>query len=33
MQKEILLQFQNISVRYDGTKALDGVDVSLLNEG
>lgn len=29
MQKEILLQLQNISVHYGGVKALDGVDVSL----
>lgn len=29
MEKEILLQLQNISVHYGGVKALDGVDVSL----
>jgi branched-chain amino acid transport system ATP-binding protein len=29
MQKEILLQLQNISVHYGGVKALDGVDLSL----
>lgn len=29
MQKETLLQLQNISVHYGGIKALDGVDVSL----
>lgn len=29
MEKEILLQLQDISVYYGGVKALDGVDVSL----
>jgi branched-chain amino acid transport system ATP-binding protein len=29
MQKEILLQLQNVSVHYGGVKALDGVDISL----
>mgnify|MGYP001592965685 CR=1 FL=1 len=29
MEKEILLQLQNISVHYGGVKALDGVDISL----
>lgn len=29
MEKEILLQLQNISVHYGGVKALDGVDVSI----
>jgi branched-chain amino acid transport system ATP-binding protein len=29
MEKEILLQLQNVSVHYSGVKALDGVDISL----
>lgn len=29
MQKEILLQLQNISVNYGGVRALDGVDITL----
>jgi len=29
MEKEILLQLQNISVHYGGVKALDGVDIEL----
>lgn len=29
MEKEILLQLHNVSVRYGGVRALDGVDVSL----
>ncbi len=29
MEKEILLQLQDISVHYGGVKALDGVDISL----
>src|SRR3989344_889096 len=29
MEKETLLQLQNISVHYGGVKALDGVDISL----